>query len=243
MFIFRDRFLLTVLMCTGVIILGMFIFHKTHRDASHTYTGAGTTSAISPQFQRDNSSKELVALPSKGPFRITRVIDGDTIVLDNGETVRLIGVDAPETHHPEIPVQRFGEEATEFLQRMAEGFQCMLEFESGDLRDKYGRLLAYVFVDGRLLNAEMIRRGYAYVYTRFPCKRQAEFIALERQARETQSGLWHISLRDGRIANLVNRYNSLSIEGRKRLDDLLEELVRKYPYDQAENIHTVSEGQ
>lgn len=177
------------------------------------------------------SSSTLQSLPSPGPFRLIRVLDGDTIVLDNGETVRLIGVDAPEIHHPEIPVQRFGQEAAEFLRQFAQGLECTLEYEPADIRDQYGRLLAYVFVEGRLVNAEIIRQGYAYAYTRFPYGRQAEFILLERQARENQRGLWHLSLRDGRMTNLIERYESLNMEGRKKLDEIIEELMQKYPFE------------
>ncbi|MCD5400981.1 thermonuclease family protein [candidate division NPL-UPA2 bacterium] len=84
------------------------------------------------------------------------------------------------------------------------------------------------------MNAELIWRGYAYTYTRFPFRRQAEFIALEREARKHQYGLWSLSLRDGRLANLVKRYESLSLEGRKKLDELLEKLVREHPYEEKE---------
>jgi len=235
MFFFRDRFLLSVLVGTGIIVLGMYLIQKTLRNVPQPETGSEDISIIKPDIREQNLLKEHIVFPSKGPFRIRRVLDGDTIVLDNGETVRLIGVDAPETHHPEIPVQRFGEEATEFLRRMAEGFECTLEYEPEEPHDKYGRLLAYVFVDDRFVNAEMIRRGYAYAYTRFPFRRQTEFLTLEREARETQSGLWHLSLRDGRITNLINRYESLSLEGRKKLDELLEKLVDEYPYEGMEN--------
>jgi len=169
-------------------------------------------------------------LPSAGPFRVIRVIDADTIKLDTGETVRLIGVDAPESKHPEIPVQRFGLEATEFLKNLIEKSQCMLEYEPGNQTDKYGRLLAYVFVGGELINAKLIERGYAYAYSRFPFSRQNEFLNLERQARQRQYGLWSLSLKDGRIANLVERYDALNIEGRKKLDDILKELIHKYPF-------------
>jgi hypothetical protein len=62
---------------------------------------------------------------------------------------------------------------------------------------------------------------------------------LEREAREKQYGLWHLSLRDGRISNLVKRYESLSMEGRKRLDEILEELVQKYPFEQKGNIDSL----
>lgn len=225
---FRDRFLIAIIIITTIIILGMAIIHIGLSTKKVIETSSSGTPIVSPRVEEQ--------LPPKGPFRVVRILDGDTIVLDNGETVRLIGVDAPETHHPEVPVQRFGEEATEFLRRFAEGFECTLEYEPNNIRDQYGRLLAYVFIGDRLANAEIIRRGYAYAYTRFPFHRQNEFITLEREARERQYGLWHLSLRDGRIANLVNRYESLSIEGRKKLDEILDELILQYPFKQTENL-------
>src|SRR3972149_5750746 len=199
----RDRFLILVVIITATVILGMFILHRQVDREIQPDIPSKSAPTTSVKAEVKSSSTVVQSLPSRGPFRIIRVLDGDTIVLDNGETVRLIGVDAPETHHPEIPVQRFGEEATEFLRRLAEGFECTLEYEPSNIRDQYGRLLAYVFVGDRLANAEIIRRGYAYAYTRFPFRRQSEFIALEREARERQYGLWQLSLRDGRIANLV----------------------------------------
>jgi len=225
-----DRFLILVVITTATIILGMFIFHR-QVDRKIQSNIAWKRAPAASVETKVKSSSTVQSLPSKGPFRVTRVLDGDTIALDNGETVRLIGVDAPEIHHSEIPVQRFGEEAAEFLRRFAEGFECTLEYEPDNLRDQYGRLLAYVFVEGRLANAEIVRQGYAYVYTRFPFQRRAEFIALEREARERQCGLWHLSLRDGRIANLVKRYESLNMEGRKSLDEILEKLVQEYPLE------------
>lgn len=230
MTVWRDRYLKTIFIVTVLIILVMSVVRQ---RLTTTYSPwVSHTPVEHSQPAQQPPPEKLGALPSRGPFRVTRVIDGDTLILNNGETVRLIGVDAPETHHPEIPVQRFGKEATEFLRRLAEGFECTLEYEPGELRDAYGRLLAYVFVGDRLVNAELIRRGYAYAYTRFPFRRQAEFMALEREARERQYGLWSLSLRDGRIANLVKRYESLNLEGRRKLDELLGELVRKYPYGQ-----------
>lgn len=225
----NDRFLILVVIITAAVILGMFIFQRQiNREMQPDPALKSIPSTSVPGEIKSSSPPQ--PLPSEGPFRIIRVLDGDTIILDNGETVRLIGVDAPEIHHSEIPVQRFGEEAAKFLKQFAEGFECTLEYELNDIRDQYGRLLAYVFVEGHLVNAEIIRQGYAYTYTRFPFSRQAEFIALEREARENQYGLWHLSLRDGRITNLVKRYESLNMEGRKRLDEILAELVQKYPF-------------
>ena len=165
----------------------------------------------------------------RGPFKVTKVFDGDTVKLDNGETVRLIGVDAPETHHPELPAQRFGEEAAAFLAQLVQGAEVTLEVEPDEPRDAHGRTLAYVWKGDLLVNAEMVRKGYAYAFTLYAFRRRTEFMALEQSARRAQAGLWHLSLRDGRIANLVNRYEQLSLEGRQRLDEDLERLVQAYP--------------
>ena len=123
---------------------------------------------------------------------VTRVIDGDTVVLDGGERVRLIGVDTPETVHPNKPVERFGKEASEFTRRMAEGKQVRLEYDAETAtHDRYGRTLAYVYLpDESLLNLEIIRQGYGHAYTRFPFSRMEEFREAEREAREAQRGLW-----------------------------------------------------
>jgi len=123
-------------------------------------------------------------------LRVKRVIDGDTLLLTNGERVRLIGVDTPETKHPQKPVERFGKEAYLFTQRMVEGKEVRLEFD-WQKRDKYGRLLAYVYLsDGTFLNAEIIKQGYGFAYTRFPFKYLEEFRQYEREARENEKGLW-----------------------------------------------------
>ena len=122
--------------------------------------------------------------------KVKRVIDGDTLLLTNGEKVRLIGVDTPETKHPQKPVQRFGREAYLFTRELVEGKEVRLEFD-WQRRDKYGRLLAYVYLtDGTFLNAEIIIQGYGFAYTRFPFKYLEEFRKYEREARENGKGLW-----------------------------------------------------
>lgn len=109
-----------------------------------------------------------IALSDAGNFRVKRVIDGHTLLLTNGERVRLIGVDTPETKHPQKPVQRFGKEAFLFTKRMAEGKEVRLEYDQ-QRRDKYRRLLAYVYLqDGTFLNAEIIKQGYGFAYTKYP---------------------------------------------------------------------------
>ncbi len=121
---------------------------------------------------------------------VVRVIDGDTIVVEGIGTVRLIGVDTPETVDPRRPVQYFGREASNFTRQMALGKAVQLEFDV-ERRDRYGRTLAYVYLpDGAFLNAEIIRQGYGYAYTRFPFRYLDLFRAYEREAREAGRGLW-----------------------------------------------------
>ena len=122
---------------------------------------------------------------------VERAVDGDTLLLSNGERIRLIGVDTPETVHPNKPVEHFGKEAKAFAQREIEGREARLEFD-WQKNDKYGRTLAYVYrkEDNFFLNAEIIKQGYGHAYTRFPFKYLEEFRRYEREARENGRGLW-----------------------------------------------------
>ena len=134
---------------------------------------------------------------ASGDFEyVKRVVDGDTLLLGTGERVRLIGVDTPETKRPNSPVEYFGKEATAFTRRMVEGKRVKLKFDPANAhikhRDRYGRTLAYVFLeDGTMLNAEIIRQGYGFAMTKYPFARMEEFKRLERDARAAKRGLWN----------------------------------------------------
>jgi micrococcal nuclease len=122
-------------------------------------------------------------------------VDGDTLEvrLDDGdvETVRLIGVDTPETVKPDTPVQCFGPQASAFEHRHTEGKRVRL-LVGVEPRDFYGRLLAYVFVDNRFLEVELLRRGLARTLTFHPNDRFApRFEKLERIAAKRGKGLWN----------------------------------------------------
>ncbi len=119
-----------------------------------------------------------------------RVIDGDTVVLDGGERVRLIGVDTPEVHHPSRPVEYFGRQASAFTESLVEGKLVRLEYDQ-TRRDRYRRTLAYLRLeDGTFVNLEVVRRGYGFAYTQYPFRYMDEFRAAEREARAGGAGLW-----------------------------------------------------
>ena len=104
--------------------------------------------------------------------------------------MRLIGIDTPESVKPGTPVECFAREASAFMKRLVEGRRVRLEHDVEE-RDRYGRLLAYVYRGELFVNAEMVRRGYASVATFPPNVRHAErLVRLQRQARAAGRGLW-----------------------------------------------------
>jgi micrococcal nuclease len=127
--------------------------------------------------------------------RVVRVVDGDTIRVRLGgtdERVRYIGVDTPETVKPGTPVQCFGKAASAYNKRLLRGRAVRLVFDA-ERRDRYGRLLAYVYrePDGLFVNADLVRRGYAQPLTIPPNVAHApEFRRLARTARRDGRGLW-----------------------------------------------------
>jgi endonuclease YncB( thermonuclease family) len=127
---------------------------------------------------------------------VTAVTDGDTLVVSlNGrsERVRLLGVDTPETSRSRTrPGEYLAGEAAEFTREEALSRDVILEGDPRrNDRDDYGRLLRYVTLpDGRCLNAELVRNGLGYVFTRYPFAREKSFLALQTAARESGIGLW-----------------------------------------------------
>ena len=126
--------------------------------------------------------------------RVERVIDGDTLVVryqDARRTVRLIGVDTPESVHPARPVQYFGAEASAFTRARLDGQTVeLVRDRTGDTVDAYGRLLRLVYLDGENFNATLIREGYSHAIRGFDYSMRREFVALENQARIQRRGLW-----------------------------------------------------
>lgn len=128
---------------------------------------------------------------------VSKVVDGDTIELENGWTVRLIGIDTPETVDPRRPVGCFGKEASNKAKSLLSGKVVILQKDVSET-DKYGRLLRYVFLpveEGQLLfvNDYLVREGFAKVLTYPPdVKYNEQFRQAETEARENQRGLWGV---------------------------------------------------
>lgn len=138
-------------------------------------------------------------------FTVTEVIDGDTFRLNNGEKVRLLGIDAPEINDSEKlnrdseesgrdknTIKKLGSLSAGYVKKLAEGKKVYLEKEpGGDDRDRYGRLLRYIYnEEGTLINGKIVRDGYAYVYDRYQLTKTREFKQYEKEARDNKRGLW-----------------------------------------------------
>lgn len=130
-----------------------------------------------------------------GLYSINHFVDGDTIAVNmNGqkETVRFIGVDTPETHKPNTPVQCYGPAAAAFTKNTIGSSKVRLESDPlSTNRDRYDRLLRYVYLpDGTLLNEKLIQGGYGFYYPYFPFSKSKQFAADEQAAMTAHKGLW-----------------------------------------------------
>lgn len=139
-----------------------------------------------------NGNKQLIAAT------IVKNVDGDTIEINlNGkeEKIRMLCVDTPETHHPRLGVQPFGPEASDYTKKtLYVGRNVQIETGIGGGRDKYGRLLAYIYVDGKMFNEMLLEKGLARVaYIYAPnTKYVDEFYAIQKLAQQKGIGIWSI---------------------------------------------------
>jgi len=124
---------------------------------------------------------------------VKRVVDGDTLLLENGDRVRLLGIDTPETKKPDTPVAPFGPEASEFTRQLVEGRTVTLVFDR-ERFDKYRRILAFVYVDNICVNEEILRNGLSKAHLQYPYRSdmKTRFRAAEKEARERNLGIWSL---------------------------------------------------
>jgi micrococcal nuclease len=155
--------------------------------------------SLSPSVSAGPTQSITTIKSNENLFKVTRVIDGDTIEIEGGEHVRYIGIDTPETVDPRKPVQCFGVEASAKNKELIEGKMVRLEKDITD-RDKYNRLLRYVWVDNLFVNLELVKQGFAYSYSYPPdIKYQKQIVSAQQEAREAKRGLWNACPADTRV--------------------------------------------
>jgi micrococcal nuclease len=178
--------IIVLLIVLFLLPLGIYCAHNTASDSPGTVT---------IPFGKSYNYEDIL---------VKRAVDGDTLVLENGERVRLIGIDTPEMHESEKlhrdsrktgmdvrTIQALGKRSYEFTRKLLENQRVRLEFDV-EKNDKYGRLLAYVFLkDGTCANAEIVKQGYASLMTYRPNVKYVDlFKQLYKEARDNKRGLW-----------------------------------------------------
>jgi micrococcal nuclease len=128
--------------------------------------------------------------------RVVRVVDGDTLIIETldgtSERLRLKGIDAPELSSDDAPApQHFATESANYLRQRVEGRDVILQFDGTERRDRYGRLLGFVYVtENDCINLAMVRDGYAYADRRFDSFLRSKLGQAEGEARQKKRGLW-----------------------------------------------------
>lgn len=144
-----------------------------------------------------NGIQQATETYQPGLYSVTRYVDGDTIEVNMNnrtETIRFIGVDTPETHKPNTPVQCYGPEAAAYTKALIADAGGKVRLSSDPYstnRDRYDRLLRYIYLpDGTLVEEKLIINGYGFYYPYFPFTKSADFQKAEQQAMMSKAGLW-----------------------------------------------------
>lgn len=174
---------IVVLALVAGVVIGMKIKDGAREAGNGGLNNNGGVAVKDEQGNRGSSNYV-------GEFKVARVIDGDTIEIAGGERVRYIGIDTPETVDPRKPVQCFGVEASNKNKDLVGGETVRLEKDITD-RDKYNRLLRYVWVGETFVNLELVKQGFAFSYSYPPdIKYQDQFLKAQEEAEENKRGLW-----------------------------------------------------
>ncbi len=176
------------LMLTLLVILGYFVSQKM------TESGLlSSTILASPSPVTLITKPSAILSANREAAKVTRIIDGDTIELEDGRKVRYIGIDTPETKDPRRDVECFGAEAAAFNSELVLNQMVQLERDVSET-DRYGRLLRYVYLDQQLVNETLVLEGYAKAST-FPpdIAFSDRFSTAEKTAKDQQKGLWGTS--------------------------------------------------
>ncbi|KKQ98436.1 MAG: hypothetical protein UT24_C0004G0059 [Candidatus Woesebacteria bacterium GW2011_GWB1_39_12] len=173
----------------GSLLLNLiFIFILTYKAQKPTLKELSDENEISELIKDENNNAQVIGAEEEIDLqKVIKVIDGDTIVLENSETVRYIGIDTPEVSQGR---ECFSKESTEKNIELVLGKEIRLKKDVSE-RDRYGRLLRYVYVGDTFINETLVRDGFAFSYTYPPDVKYSElFKEAEKDARENKRGLW-----------------------------------------------------
>jgi micrococcal nuclease len=168
----------------GIVLVIFALYSKGHKIASpKERVAASKTVAV--------AIDKSIKVEYGKPIKVARVVDGDTLVLANGEELRYIGIDTPEEFDPRKPLQCYAVEAAERNKQLVEGKNIIFEKDKTKF-DKYGRWLGYIYLeDGTFLNLQLVNEGYAFAYYYPPDTSKSDLLAAaEKYARENKLGLW-----------------------------------------------------
>lgn len=192
-------------------LIGIVLYTPGVRFSEKSPTTRSETSAAEPQVQGATTAEKTEKLDSEQAHladleeaTVKEVVDGDTVKVQiKGDTftIRLIGIDTPELKDPRKPVQCYAKEASSYTKNTLLGKNVFLEADSSqDNKDKYNRLLRYIYVNGELFNKLTIQNGFAYEYTYDrPYHYQKQFKAAEADAILNKRGLWSTSTCNGQV--------------------------------------------
>jgi len=188
-----------------VLVIGIAIGSGGSKQNQQAVSNNSVTPSVSAQAEITSSTpvaeiSESKSVDNSALVKVTRVVDGDTIEIEGGEKVRYIGIDTPETVDPRKEVQCFGPEASKKNKELVEGKMVRLEKDITD-RDKYNRLLRYIYVGDTFINLELVKQGFAYSYSYPPdIKYQDQIVKAQQGAREAKRGLWNACSDDSRVS-------------------------------------------
>jgi len=177
-----------------LILIGMARYSRRHKSLASLLISV-IALVLYLMLQPHSQVAQTVNKADPGSYSINHFVDGDTIAVNmNGkvETVRFIGIDTPETHKPNTPVQCYGPAAAAYTKTMIGSNKVRLEADPQSTnRDRYNRLLRYVYLpDGTLLNEKIVQTGHGFYYPYFPFTKSEQFNADEEQAKAQNIGLW-----------------------------------------------------
>jgi len=216
------RFRHKPLVALAIMALAAFVAYDRSIDPRSSRNAGSDQNDRGGRTERQQRQHDLQAYHDRS-FRVIKVVDGDTLHIDAPDeeksttTIRLLGVDTPELGHGRGPDMHFGAEARDFAARALDSRNVHVVLNPDDTRDKYGRLLAYLFVErgGAMFNEMLLEEGLAYADTRFPHPYSERFIAAEQRSRRSDSGLWN-GITTNRMPDWRRRLEGVNIDEKDR---------------------------